>query len=82
LVALETLADLVGLEAPVDQEDQDNQEELLLLQLPQPPPLQLPTMMTDLWAAYPRRTKEIENLPEHFSISLPTTFEQTQESPD
>jgi hypothetical protein len=70
------LVDLVGLEAPEVQEDQDNQEEFLLLQSPQPLPLQPPTMMTDLWAVYPRRTREIENSPEHFSISLPTTSEQ------
>jgi hypothetical protein len=80
--ALETLVDLAGLEAPEGQEDQDNQEEILLLQQPQPLPLQLPTMMTDLWAACPRRMREIENSPEHFSISLPTTFEPTQESQD
>jgi hypothetical protein len=82
LAALETLADLVGLEAPVDQGDWDSQEELLLLQSPQPLPLQPPTMMTDLWAVYPRHTREIENSPEHFSISLPTTFEPIQESQD
>jgi hypothetical protein len=79
LAALETLGDLAGLEAL---EVQDNQEELLLLQPPQPLPLQPPTMTTDLWAAYPRRTREIENSPEHFSISLPTTFEPIQESQD
>ena len=79
LAALETLEALVGLETPMDL---DNQEETLLLQSPQPLPLNPPTMMTDLWAVYPRRTREIENSPEHFSISLPTTFGQTQESQD
>jgi hypothetical protein len=79
LAALETLADLANLEAP---EDQDNQEETLLLQQPQPLPLQPPTMTTDLWAVYPKHTREIENLPEHFSISLPTTSGQIQESQD
>jgi hypothetical protein len=82
LAALDTLADLAGLEALEDQEDQDNQEEILLLQQPRPLPLQPPTMMTDLWAVYPRRMREIENSPEHFLISLPTTFGQTQESQD
>jgi hypothetical protein len=82
LAALETLADLAGLEAPVDQEGQDNQKETLLLQSPQPLPHNPPTMMTDLWAAYPKRTREIENSPEHFSTSLPTTSGQIQESQD
>jgi hypothetical protein len=81
LVALETLADLVGLEGLADQEDQDNQEDLLLLQLPQ----QLshpPTMMTDLWAVYPKPMREIESLPEHFSTNWFTTSGQTHESQD
>jgi hypothetical protein len=81
LAALDTLADLMGLGALEGQEDQDNQEEILLLQQPQPLPLQPPTMTTDLWAVYPRRMREIENSPEHFSINLPTTSEQIQESP-
>jgi hypothetical protein len=79
LAVLETLGGLAGLEAP---EAQDNQEEFLLLQPPQPLPLQPPTMTTDLWAVYPRHTREIENSPEHFLISLPTTFEPIQESQD
>jgi hypothetical protein len=79
LAALETLADLADPEAP---EDQDNQEELLLFQPPQPLLLQPPTMTIDLWAVYPRHTREIESSPEHFSISLPTTSEQIQESQD
>jgi hypothetical protein len=82
LVALETLADLMGLEALEGQEDPDNQEELLLLQPPQPLPHSPPTTMTDLWAVYPKHMREIENSPEHFSISLPTTFEPMQESQD
>jgi hypothetical protein len=82
LAVLETLADLAGLEAPEDQDNQDNQEETLLLQQPQPLPLQPPTMMTDLWAVYPKCTREIENLPEHFSISSPTISAQTQEFQD
>jgi hypothetical protein len=82
LAALETLADLVGLEAPVDQEDEDNQEDLLLLQLPQPLPHQPPTMTTDLWAVYPKPTREIENSPEHFSTNWFTTSRQTRESQD
>jgi len=79
---LETLEDLMGLEALEAPGDQDNQEELLLLQSPQPLPLQLPTMTTDLCAAYPNCTREIENSPEHFSISLPTTSERTREFQD
>jgi hypothetical protein len=82
LAALETLVDLVGLEAPMDKEGQDNQEDLLLLQLPQLLLHQLPTMMTDLWAVYPKPTREIENLPEHFSTNWFTTSKQTHESQD
>jgi hypothetical protein len=79
LAALETLEALVGLETPMDP---DNQEETLLLQLPQPLPLNPPTTMTDLWAVYPKHTREIENSPEHFLTNLPTTSEQTRESQD
>jgi hypothetical protein len=82
LAALETLVDLVGLEAPADQEDQGNQEDLLLLQPPQLLLHQLPTMTTDLWAAYPRPMREIENLPEHFSTNWFTTSERTCEFRD
>jgi hypothetical protein len=79
LAALETLEALVGLETPTDQ---NNQEETLLLQLPQPLPLNPPTMMTDLWAVYPRHTREIESSPGCSSINLPTTSEQTRGSRD
>jgi hypothetical protein len=79
LAALETLEALVGLETPTDQ---DNQEGTLLLQSPQPLPLNPPTMMTDLWAVYLKHTKGIENLPEHSSTNLPTTSERTQGSRD
>src|SRR5580693_3908267 len=79
LAALETLEALVGLETPTDQ---DNQEETLLLQSPQPLPLNPPTMMTDLWAVYPRHTREIENSPEHFSTNSLITSEPIQESQD
>jgi hypothetical protein len=79
LAALETLGALVGLETPTDQ---DNQEETLLLQSPQPLPLNPPTMMTDLWAVYPKLTREIENSPEHSSTNLRTTSEQTRGSQD
>jgi hypothetical protein len=82
LVVLETLADLVGLEAPAGQTDQDNQEDLLLLQPPQLLPHQPPTMTTDLWAVYPKHMREIENLPEHFSTNWFTTSGQTHESRD
>jgi hypothetical protein len=79
LAALETLEALVGLETPMDQ---DNQEETLLLQSPQPLPLSPPTMMTDLWAVCPKHTREIENSPGRSSINLPTISEQTQGSQD
>ena len=79
LAALETLGTLVGLETPTDQ---DNQEETLLLQSPQPLPLNPPTTMTDLWAVYPRRTREIENSPEHSSTNSLTTSGRTQGSRD
>src|SRR5580693_8827792 len=79
LAALETLGTLVGLETPTDQ---DNLEETLLLQSPQPLPLNPPTTMTDLWAVYPRRTREIENSPEHFSTNSLITSEPIQESQD
>jgi hypothetical protein len=81
LAALETLADLVGLEGPADQKDQDNQKDLLLLQPPQQL-LQQPTMMIDLWAAYPKPMREIESSPEHFSANWSITSEQTHESQD
>jgi hypothetical protein len=79
LAALETLGALVGLETPTGQ---DNQEETLLLQSPQPLPLNPPTMITHLWAVYPKHTREIENSPEHFSTNLHTTSEQTRGSQD
>jgi hypothetical protein len=60
-------SDLTGLEVLGDPEDQDNQEELLLLQVPQPLLLQPPITMTNLWAVSPRHMREIENSPEHFS---------------
>jgi hypothetical protein len=79
---LEDPADLAALETLEAPTDQNNREETLLLQSPQPLPLNPPIMMTDLWAVYPRHMREIENSPEHSSINLPTTSEQTQGSRD
>jgi hypothetical protein len=82
LAALETLADLVGLEDPMDPEVQDNQEDPLLLQSPQPLLHQLPTMMTDLWEVYRRPMRAIENSSEHFLTNWSTTSKQTHEFQD